>query len=135
MVNFGKCCNPIPGDDLMGFVTRGRGVTVHISSCKSLPLLANETDRLIPVNWNVKRSDYFNVRLRIMGQDYKGWLKDISECISNQNVNIASVDTKVNDSIGFVNLIVQVNNNRQLNRLINKLSNLKNVDYVERTGR
>ena len=87
------------------------------------------------MNWNVKRSDYFNVHLRIVGQDYKGWLKDISECISNQNVNIASVDTKVNDSIGFVNLIVQVNNNRQLNRLINKLSNLKNVDYVERAGR
>jgi len=135
MVNFGKCCNPIPGDDLMGFVTRGRGVTVHISSCKSLPLLANETDRLIPVNWNVKRSDYFNVRLRIMGQDYKGWLKDISECISNQNVNIISVDTKVNDSISVANLIVQMNNNRQLNRLMNKLSNLKNIDYVERTGR
>lgn len=135
MVNFGKCCNPIPGDDLMGFVTRGRGVTVHISSCKSLPLLANETDRLIPVNWNVKRSDYFNVRLRIMGQDYKGWLKDISECISNQNVNIVSVDTKVNDSVSVANLIVQMNNNRQLNRLMNKLSNLKNIDYVERTGR
>tara|TARA_B100001123_G_scaffold450867_1_gene624570 strand:- start:2100 stop:4289 length:2190 start_codon:yes stop_codon:yes gene_type:complete len=135
MVNFGKCCNPIPGDDLMGFITRGRGVTVHISSCKSLPLLVNETDRLIPVNWNVKRSDYFNVRLRIMGQDYKGWLKDISECISNQNVNIASVDIKVNDSLSSANLIVQVNNNRQLNRLMKKISNLKNIDYVERAGR
>tara|TARA_B100000686_G_scaffold295692_1_gene326740 strand:+ start:13934 stop:16117 length:2184 start_codon:yes stop_codon:yes gene_type:complete len=135
MVNFGKCCNPIPGDDLIGFVTRGRGLTVHISSCKSLPLLANETDRLIPVNWNVKRSDHFNVQLKIAGQDYKGWLKEISECISNQNINITSVDTKVNDSVSIANLIVQVNNNRQLRRLMKKLSNLKNIDYVERIGR
>ena len=93
MVSFGKCCNPIPGDDLIGFVTRGRGITVHIVSCKSLPLLSHETDRLVPVDWNVKRSEYFSVQLKITGQDYKGWLKDISECISNQNINITSVDT------------------------------------------
>jgi len=135
MVNFGKCCNPIPGDDLMGFITRGRGMTVHISSCKSLPLLSNETDRLTPVNWNVKRSDHFNVDLQIVGQDCKGWLKDISECISNQNVNISSIDTKVNESVTVAKLIIQVNNNRQLNRLMKKLSNLINVDYVERTSR
>ena len=134
MVNFGKCCNPIPGDDLMGFITRGRGITVHISSCKSLPLLENETDRLIPVNWNVKRSEDFNVKLKIVGLDYKGWLKEISECISNQNINITSVDIKVNDSLSVARVIIQVNNNRQLKRLINKLTYLKNVDFVERTS-
>ena len=135
MVNFGKCCNPIPGDDLMGFVTRGRGITVHIVSCKSLPLLSHETDRLVPVDWNVKKSEFFNVQLKITGQDYKGWLKDISECISNQNVNITSVDTKVKDSVSTAVFIVQLNNIRQLNRLIKKLTKLKKVDFVERIGR
>ena len=118
----------------MGFITRGRGITVHISSCKSLPLLENETDRLIPVNWNVKRSEDFNVKLKIVGLDYKGWLKEISECISNQNINITSVDIKVNDSLSVARVIIQVNNNRQLKRLINKLTYLKNVDFVERTS-
>jgi GTP pyrophosphokinase len=135
MVNFGKCCNPIPGDELIGFVTRGRGITVHQNACKSLPLLSHESDRLVPVEWNVKSSDHFNVRLRVVVQDYKGALKDMSECISKQNVNIASVDIKVKDSIGIAHFIVQVNNNRQLNRLMRKMTKLKNVDYVERAGR
>ena len=135
LINFGKCCNPIPGDDLIGFVTRGRGVTVHTSSCKSLPLLSHESDRLVPVDWNVKSSEQFNVRLKIIGQDYKGWLKDMSECISKQNVNITSVDIKVNENIAEAHFIVQVNNNRQLNRLLRKMTKLKHIDYVERAGR
>ena len=135
MVNFGKCCNPIPGDELIGFVTRGRGITVHQNACKSLPLLSHESDRLISIEWNVKSSDHFNVRLRVVVQDYKGALKDMSECISKQNVNIASVDIKVKESIGVAYFIVQVNNNRQLNRLMRKITKLKNVDYVERAGR
>ena len=135
MLNFGKCCNPIPGDELIGFVTRGRGITVHQSTCKSLPLLSHESDRLIPVEWNVKSSDHFNVRLRVVSQDYKGALKDMSECISKQNVNIASVDIKVKESVAVAHFIVQVKNNRQLNRLMRKMTKLKNVDYVERAGR
>ena len=135
MVSFGKCCNPIPGDDLIGFVTRGRGITVHIVSCKSLPLLSHETDRLVPVDWTVKRSEYFSVQLKITGQAYKGWLKDISECISNQNINITSVDTKVKDYVSTALFIVQLNNVRQLRRLIRKITKLKKVDFVERIGR
>ena len=84
LINFGKCCSPIPGDDLIGFVTRGRGMTVHQSSCKSLPILSNDSDRLLPVHWNVKSSESFSVGLKITGLDYKGWLKDVSECISKR---------------------------------------------------
>ena len=135
LVNFGKCCGPIPGDDLIGFVTRGRGVTVHQSSCKSLPLLKNDTDRLLPVHWNVNASENFSVDLRITGLDYKGWLKDVSECISKENVNITSVDIKAKDSIAEANIIVQVKNNRQLNRLMRKITKLKNIDHAERVGR
>ena len=135
LINFGKCCNPISGDELIGFVTRGRGVTIHRSQCNSLPLLNNESDRLVPVDWNVKSTEQFNVLLKVVGQDYKGWLKDVSECISKQNVNIASVDIKVNDNIAEAQIIVQVNNNRQLKRLMNKMTKLKNIDYVKRPGR
>ena len=68
LINFGKCCNPISGDELIGFVTRGRGVTIHWSECNSLPLLNNESDRLVPVDWNVKSSEQFNVLLKVVGQ-------------------------------------------------------------------
>ncbi len=135
LINFGKCCNPIPGDSLIGFVTRGRGVTVHHSACNSLPLLSHESDRLVPVEWNVKSSDHFNVILKVIGQDYRGWLKDISECISKQKINITSVDIKVHESIAEAHFIVQVNNNRQLARLMRKMTKLDYIDFVERTGR
>ena len=110
-------------------------MTIHRSECNSLPLLNNESDRLVPVDWNAKSTEQFNVLLKVVGQDYKGWLKDVSECISKQNVNIASVDIKVNDNIAEAQIIVQVNNNRQLKRLMNKMTKLKNIDSVKRAGR
>jgi len=133
MVNFGKCCNPIPGDKMVGFITRGRGITVHRSDCKSLPLLSHESDRLLPVEWNVKRKDLFNVRLKVVGEDKKGVLKDLSEAISKMNINITSVETKVYDNMAETYFVISINNNRQLDRLFKKLTAFHHVDYVERT--
>ena len=135
MVTFGKCCNPIPGDEMIGFVTRGRGITVHHSSCKSLPLLNEESDRLMPVEWDVARSDIFNVRLKVESLDRKGMLKEITEVISGANINITSVEMKVKDVLSTGYFIVQVNNLKQLDRVINKVSKIPGVDAVERTGK
>lgn len=132
MANFGKCCNPIPGDDMVGFITRGRGITVHRTECPSLPLLNEESDRLVPVDWEVARSDQFNVRLKVIGQDRKGLLKDMTETISKLNINMTSVDTKVKDAVATAIFIVQVNNLKQLDRLVRKLTKVNNIDSVER---
>ena len=132
MANFGKCCNPIPGDDMIGFITRGRGMTVHRVKCTSLPLLSKESDRLIPVEWEVSRRDLFNVRLKITGQDRKGLLKDMTETISKLNVNMTSVDIKVKDAIAIAFLIVQVNNLKQLDRVIRYISKINNIDQIKR---
>ena len=134
MVTFGKCCNPIPGDEMMGFVTRGRGITVHRSSCRSLPLLNEESDRLMPVEWDSARSDIFNVRLKVESLDRKGMLKEITEVISGADINITSVDMKVKDVLSTGYFIVQVNNLKQLDRIINKVSKITGVDGVVRTG-
>ena len=135
MIKYGKCCNPIPGDNVIGFVTRGRGMTIHILSCKNLPLVSQEKDRLVPVDWNLPRDAIFNSRLKIIGQDYKGLLKNLSECIGGQNVNISSVDIKVNGAVATAYFIIQIKNKRQLDRLIKKILFIKNVDSVERLGR
>ena len=135
MIKYGKCCSPIPGDDVTGFVTRGRGMTVHKSTCHSLPLVTQETDRLVSVDWNIPRDATFNSRLKIVGMDYKGLLKNLSECIGGQNINISSVDIKVNGAIATAYFIIQIKNKRQLDRLIKKLSYVKNIDNVERVGR
>ena len=133
MANFGKCCNPIPGDDMVGFITRGRGVTVHRSSCSSLPLLSEESDRLVPVEWEVARNDIFNVRIKVVGQDRKGLLKDLTESISKLNINLTSVDIKVKEAIATAIFILQVNNLKQLDRVIRIMSKIKNIDSVERS--
>ena len=132
MANFGKCCNPIPGDDMVGFITRGRGMTVHRSQCPSLPLLSEESDRLVPVDWEVARNDLFNVRMKVLGQDRKGLLKDMTETISKLNINMTSVDIKVKDAMATAILIIQVNNLKQLDRVVRKMSKVKDIDYVER---
>ena len=87
------------------------------------------------MDWNLKSSNFFNVLIKVIGQDCKGWLKDISECIAKQNINITSVDIKVNNKIAEAQFIVQVKNNRQLNRLIRKVEKLEKIDQVERVGR
>ncbi len=135
MANFGKCCNPIPGDDMVGFITRGRGITVHRSECSSLPLLREESDRLLPVDWEVARKDLFNVRMKVVGQDRKGLLKDMTETISKLSINMTSVDIKVKDTVATAIFIIQVNNVKQLDRVVRKMSNVKNIDLVERSNK
>lgn len=135
MVTFGKCCNPIPGDDMIGFITRGRGITVHRSNCKSLPILDEETDRLIPVEWDVDRKDLFNVRLKLISRDRKGVISDITDIIKKSDINIISMDSKVKDAIATTHLILQVNNTKQLDRVIKKLSKVQGMDFIDRSGK
>ena len=120
---------------MVGFITRGRGITVHQSSCKSLPLLQEESDRLVPVEWDVGRKDFFNVRLKITGVDQKGKLKELTECISGLNINITSLDLKVIHGLAKMMFIIQVRNLRQLDRVIKKVSHIKGIDSIERVGR
>ena len=102
--------------------------------CKSLPLLNEESDRLMPVEWDVARSDIFNVRLKVESLDRKGMLKEITEVISGADINITSVDMKVKDVLSTAYFVVQVNNLKQLDRIINKVNKITGVDGVERTG-
>ena len=132
MANFGKCCNPIPGDSMVGFITRGRGMTVHRANCYNLPISNEESDRLVPVEWEVSRSDLFNVHLKVVGQDRKGLLKDMTENIAKLNINITSVDIKVKDTVATAKIIVQVSNLKQLDRVLRKVAEVKSIDTVSR---
>jgi len=133
MATFGKCCNPIPGDNMVGFITRGRGMTVHRANCSSLPLLDEESDRLVSVDWEVGRKDLFNIRMKAVGQDRKGLLKDITETISKLNINMTSVDIKVQDTIATAIFVLQVKNLKEFDRIVRNISKVKSIDSVERT--
>ena len=96
-------------------------------------MLNEESDRLLPVDWEVARKDLFNVRMKVVGQDRKGLLKDLTETISKLSINMISVDSKVKDTVATAIFIIQVYNVKQLERVIKNLSKVKNIDLVERT--
>lgn len=138
MVHIGKCCQPVPGDDIIGYITRGKGVTIHRMNCPNMHSLVEKKDRTIRVNWAVEAEKEFKVQLAILAEDRKNLLRDITLAISNANTNILHVDLKVKDKLAKCKLIIEVKNLSHLTRVmkgINKIKNILNVERVESTGR
>ena len=131
LISFAKCCNPIPGDEIIGYITRGKGVTVHRNNCSNMPVLKNE-DRFIDVNWDSASDTSFMVRLNITATDRKHLLKDISERVSLLNIYIQSIDMRANEGFANCTLIVQVRDTRQLDRLFRKIKGLPNIISINR---
>ncbi len=131
MISFGKCCNPIPGDSIVGYITRGRGVTVHRGNCTNIPSSSN-LDRMLNVEWNVGNKESFMVRLKILGQDRKHFLKDITESISGLNINLVSVDIKAKEGLATGIFILQIRDTRQLNRIQNKIKIINGIIDTQR---
>ena len=131
LISFAKCCNPIPRDEIIGYITRGKGVTVHRNECANMPILKNE-DRFIDVDWNIKSDSSFMVRLSITASDRKHLLKDISEKVSLMNIYIQSIDMKASEGFAICILIIQVRDTRQLDRLFRKLKQLSNIISISR---
>jgi len=132
MVTFAKCCNPIPGDDIIGFVSRGRGVIVHKSDCSNLPALLEEHERLIDVEWDKNQLQSFLAQVKILGQERKNFLKDITDVIAGTNTNIISIDGNVDETIIHITLILQVGNLNHLNKVIHRIHNVQGIISVER---
>ena len=130
LIKYGKCCNPIPGDNIVGYVTQGRGVTIHRASCSNFPV--SESNRLITVQWNLSDDSSYIVRLKIDGEDRKDLAKDIIECTSNLKMNISSINMTAESGLAKCNLIVEVRDVKQLNRLQNKLKTINRIYNIER---
>ena len=127
MINFPKCCSPIPGDDIVGYITKGRGVTVHRAGCSNIPLTKFE-DRFIDVEWEIARDTSFLVRIKIEIEDRKHLLKDLTESTSSMNINIKSVDISADDGIATCLLIIEIIDIKQLNSLKTKI--VKNINPI-----
>ena len=131
MITFGRCCNPIPGDEIVGYITRGRGVTIHRDNCNNIPSSSN-SDRLLSVEWNVGKTDSFVVRLKIIGEDRKHFLKDITESISDLNINLVSVDIRAKEGLATGLFILQIRDTRQLERITNKIKMISGIIELQR---
>jgi guanosine-3',5'-bis(diphosphate) 3'-pyrophosphohydrolase len=134
LVRYAKCCSPVPGESIRGFITRGRGVTVHQASCARA--LDNDTERQIAVSWNqnlampVKRA----VRIRVLSLDETGLLALMSQTITTLGVNIASANIRTTkDKKAIAIFEVEVGNMDQLNKVMSALESKKGVIAVERS--
>ena len=133
VVDYGKCCNPIPGDEVIGYISRGRGLIVHEQSCSNLSSLSSKKDRLVSVNWNAKDNLAFRSKIHITCVDTAGMLNEIANIISKNNVNMLDVSTDVTEGgIANIWIICKVQSRKKLDTVIDNIQKIKNVDSVER---
>lgn len=132
--NFAKCCNPIPGDPVVGYVTAGEGIKIHRRSCKNIQLMlqmANE--RLVNVSWPQQNAAVFVAALHILGDDRTGMLSDITHAISTyQNTNIRSVSIDSRDSTFEGLFVINVKNTEHVTHVIDKIRKIRGVSKAER---
>ncbi len=131
LVRFGRCCNPVPGDAICGFITRGRGVTVHTTNCEKA--LATDPERRVEVQWDVRGDFKRPVTLRVLTVDRPGLLADISQTFSKKGVNISQANCRATGDDRAVNTFeVTISDLKQLNELMRSIEKLTGVYSVER---
>ncbi|MDX9816480.1 MAG: GTP pyrophosphokinase, partial [Smithellaceae bacterium] len=130
MVKFAKCCNPIPGDEIAGYVSRGRGITVHTRSCPHLKKLDKE--RIVDVQWNLSQKNAYPVHVKVVCDDSKGVLTEVSSVISSFDVNISYAEVETINMIATCNFVIDVNDLHQLNQVVAAIRQLKFVKSVMR---
>jgi GTP pyrophosphokinase len=133
LIRFSKCCNPVPGDEIVGYITKGRGVSVHQKDCPNVADLLNEEERFIEVEWNSQTKESYNADVEIRANDRKGLLAEITIIIDESKVNINSFHSRITkDKIAIINFILEINDIEQLNKLIRKFRKIEGVTDVFR---
>jgi GTP pyrophosphokinase len=136
MVFRARCCNPIRGEQIIGYITRGKGVSVHAASCPNVVNLLYDPERRIDVEWD-KGSDPlpYTVRLSIHVEDRKGILADVSSKIAGINTNIRNVEATTTDQMGRIDMTVEISDVKHLQKVIKSLRSVDGVVDVERAAR
>jgi GTP diphosphokinase / guanosine-3',5'-bis(diphosphate) 3'-diphosphatase len=132
LVRFAKCCSPIPGDQITGYVTRGKGVTVHRANCPSV-LSERDIERLIDVEWELAGQQTYPITVRIVALDRPGLLNEITNVVAEHKVNIvaASIGTHV-DGSATITATLKVTSLQQLSRVLSRIERLRDVNSVTR---
>lgn len=133
-VKFAKCCTPIPGDPIIGFITKGNGISVHTKSCPNI-INNHAPERLIDVYWQNEASDKFPVKIQVAVANSPSVIYDITKMISTVNVNISGINARLNENQeGVIDLTVEVNSLDQLDDVMAKLKSLNTVYSVYRVN-
>ncbi len=132
-VRFSRCCNPVPGDEIIGFITRGRGVSIHRKDCPNI--IANEEDmeRLIEVEWDFQKKASYHAEIQVKAADRPGLLAEIALRINDADVGLVSLNARTNkEKIVIINMTLEIHDIEQLKDLMRKMRKIKNVMDVFR---
>jgi GTP pyrophosphokinase len=135
LTHMAKCCQPVPGDSISGFITQGRGISVHRQDCEQLASALNlQPERIVEVQWGDDQKQSYQASIHIIGSDRQGLLRDISTIIANERVSIIGMESNTNKArqITSMNIKLEVPNNEMLSRVLEKIQQLDDVTQVKR---
>ncbi|SFB40801.1 GTP pyrophosphokinase [Cohnella sp. OV330] len=135
LVRFARCCNPVPGDPIIGYITRGRGVSVHRSDCQNLPTAAEgeEAQRVIEVEWCEEVEASYSVEIEILGHDRRGLLNEVLQTVSESKTNIAAVSGRSDrNKVAIMHLTILIRNKEHLQNVVDKIKRIKDIFSVQR---
>ena len=132
LVRYSQCCQPVPGDQVVGYVTRGRGVSIHRGDCPNLLLLAHEPERRLDIDWREMAGERFIVRLAMEGTDRRGLYADVAAAVSATGTDIKSLELKTTDGRVTGSAMVEVENLAHLERIMKAARRVKGIAAVSR---
>jgi GTP pyrophosphokinase len=136
MINLAKCCNPVPGDKILGFITRGRGLSIHAVDCPNIDELDYDRDRLVEVDWDVKQAATHPVKISVLTMDRPGMLAKISTSITAAEANISHAEiTTTDDKKALFNFVVDVLDTAHLAKVFQQIERVDGVIQTRRTRR
>lgn len=134
MVRLARCCNPLPGDIIVGYITRGRGVSVHRADCLNILNNPEEYERMIEVNWDVPGDTLYRVSIEITGMDRHNLLSDVMMVAADAKINVGSLNARAHkNKTATINMDIDIGNLSQLEHIINKMRRIPDVYNVHRT--
>ncbi|MGE5329549.1 MAG: RelA/SpoT family protein [Deltaproteobacteria bacterium] len=133
LVRLSKCCNPLPGDDIMGYITRGRGVSVHRADCTNVKEFESEQDRIVEVHWYVVPNLSYNANLQIQAFDRNGLFVEISNTVTEAKAVMRAINARtVKNKTAVMNLTIEIHDTEQLEKIIKKIKRVEGVYEVTR---
>jgi guanosine-3',5'-bis(diphosphate) 3'-pyrophosphohydrolase len=135
MVRYAQCCQPVPGDPVVGYVTRGRGVSIHRGDCPNLLMLVHEPERRLEIDWQEMEGERFTVRLTLEGYDRRGLYADVAAAVTSTGTDIRSMELKTTDGRTTGSMLVEVENLAHLEKIVKAARRVKGVSEVARRER
>ena len=131
-IRFSKCCNPVPGDEIVGYITRGRGVSVHRADCPNI-IISDDAERFIEVEWDFDKKVSYQAEIQIKATDRSGLLADITQKITDANLTVISLNARtLRDKVVFINMILEIRDIEELREVIKRIRKIRNVMDVYR---